>query len=164
MINPINLTIIVNSVFRQQASMVDFYHYHAMSDYYRISPMHKGAKNMNKKSRALLAGCVMTLKASTAAPLSARDAKCLIETPEETFHDTCDFKAGPKGSFSLTSSPSVGHFLSSASIVSVSIYGPGKADVRGLTRDGINSRWGEANRSVQDGACWRGADFRICAW
>jgi hypothetical protein len=44
----------------------------------------------------------------------------------------------------------------SVSIVEIS---RGTAEVSGVTRDGINSRWGQARR---DGACWSGEDFRIC--
>jgi hypothetical protein len=36
--------------------------------------------------------------------------------------------------------------------------------VRGLTTDGINSRWGTALRSKADPACWKGSDFEICAY
>jgi hypothetical protein len=39
----------------------------------------------------------------------------------------------------------------------------GMAEVRGLTVDGINSRWGSARRNVNNPACWDGADFQICA-
>lgn len=35
--------------------------------------------------------------------------------------------------------------------------------VRGLTSEGINSRWGEAKRSKKDKSCWIGEDFKICA-
>ena len=47
--------------------------------------------------------------------------------------------------------------------ISVSILGPGRADVRGLTTEGINSRWGSAVQDVKDPFCWIGTDFRICA-
>jgi hypothetical protein len=46
--------------------------------------------------------------------------------------------------------------------VSVTITGEGIAEVRGLTTDGINSRWGEAKRSPIDKACWEGSDFKVC--
>lgn len=48
--------------------------------------------------------------------------------------------------------------------VSVAVIAPGEAEVRGLTRDGINSRWGSATRSREDPACWVGSDFRVCAY
>ena len=119
---------------------------------------------MNKTIQTLIVSSITILVAFASSPLSARNAKCLIEISGETFHDLCNFEPGPKGSFSLSQSRTVSSFLSYASIISVHIIGPGKAEVRGLTHDGINSRWGEANRSTQDGACWRGADFQICAW
>jgi len=46
--------------------------------------------------------------------------------------------------------------------ISVFIVRPGIAEVRGLTAQGINARWGEARRSARDRACWVGADFSIC--
>ncbi|MFM7652762.1 MAG: hypothetical protein ACKO5M_07590, partial [Vulcanococcus sp.] len=48
--------------------------------------------------------------------------------------------------------------------ISVSIVSPGVAEVRGLTTDGINSRWGSAVRNKKDSACWTGSDFEICAY
>ena len=48
--------------------------------------------------------------------------------------------------------------------ISVTIVATGVAEVRGLTTDGINSRWGSAVRSKVDSACWTGSDFEICAY
>jgi hypothetical protein len=48
-------------------------------------------------------------------------------------------------------------------MISVSVVRPGVAEVRGLTKRGINSRWGEARRSKSNRACWVGEDFKICA-
>ncbi len=118
---------------------------------------------MTSHSRFLLAVALTALVAATST-LQARPVKCLIETPGEVFQGQCDFDPGQRGSFSLSATPGSGRFLSTASVVSVGIYAPGRADVRGLTRDGISSRWGEAVRSTRERACWRGADFRICAW
>ncbi len=91
-----------------------------------------------------------------AAGAQARDAGCRIEQAGRVVFDrTCDFAPdGRDGSFTL--SPRGGG-------QSVSVIEPGLAEVRGLTRDGINSRWGAARRSQRDGACWQGEDFRICA-
>lgn len=47
--------------------------------------------------------------------------------------------------------------------ISVSILGPGRADVRGLTNEGIHSRWGSAVQDLKDPFCWIGTDFRVCA-
>ncbi|MEE9435034.1 MAG: hypothetical protein V3V15_12425, partial [Sphingorhabdus sp.] len=49
-------------------------------------------------------------------------------------------------------------------IITVAVIGSGKAEVRGLTKAGINSRWGEATRSTSDKACWTGSDFEVCAY
>ena len=91
----------------------------------------------------------------------ARPVRCVI-TGSVHYVGKCDFIRGG-GSFSL--SP-IGRasFPGGINPVSVAIDTPGVAEVRGLTRDGINSRWGEARRSKKDPACWEGSDFRICAY
>lgn len=106
--------------------------------------------------------CMLLIMAGNSA--DARNAKCLIKSSGETFHDICDFQSEAGGSFILSQSATVGYFLSFATDVSVHVYEPGLAEVRGLNRDGINSRWGRAIRSTQDSACWAGEDFEICAW
>lgn len=57
-----------------------------------------------------------------------------------------------------------GTLLAGANPVTVSVIGPGLADVRGLTEAGINSRWGTAQQTTEDPACWDGADFQLCVW
>ena len=91
----------------------------------------------------------------------ARPVRCVI-TGSVQYAGKCDFTRSG-GSFSL--SP-IGRasFPGGINPVSVAIDTPGGAEVRGLTRDGINSRWGEARRSKKDPACWEGSDFRICAY
>lgn len=92
---------------------------------------------------------------------AARPVRCVI-AGSVRYAGKCDFlKSG--ASFSL--SP-IGRaaFPGGINPVSVAVVGPGIAEVRGLTRDGINSRWGEARRSKRDSACWEGSDFRICAY
>lgn len=96
----------------------------------------------------------------------ARDAGCLIEQTGRVVLDrTCDFAPdGRDGSFTLSPrGGGQGALFGSILMVSVSVIEPGLAEVRGLTRDGINSRWGTARRSPRDGACWQGSDFRVCA-
>ena len=91
----------------------------------------------------------------------ARPVRCVL-TGSVQYVGKCDFIRGG-ASFSL--SP-IGRasFPGGINPVSVAIDAPGVAEVRGLTRDGINSRWGEARRSKKDSACWEGSDFRICAY
>jgi hypothetical protein len=48
--------------------------------------------------------------------------------------------------------------------IAVWILSPGKAEVRGLTKNGVSSRWGSAERSTKDKACWIGEDFQICVY
>lgn len=112
-------------------------------------------------NRLLLASAAL---AAMAVPALARDAGCRIEQAGRVVLDrTCDFQPdGRDGSFSLSARDG-GSLFPGISIVSVSMIEPGLAEVRGLTRDGINARWGTARRSARDGACWQGDDFRICA-
>ncbi|MGL4285302.1 MAG: hypothetical protein ACRCVA_03100 [Phreatobacter sp.] len=100
------------------------------------------------------------------APASARDVGCRIEEDGRVVLDrVCDFQPdGRDGSFVLSASGGKGNLLPRISLVTVSVIAPGRAEVRGLTVDGINSRWGEARRSSSDGACWQGSNFRICAY
>lgn len=96
----------------------------------------------------------------------ARDAGCRIEQAGRVVLDrTCDFTPdGRDGSFGLSArGGGQGMLFGNIQVVSVTVIEPGLAEVRGLTRDGINSRWGTARRSQRDGACWQGDDFRICA-
>jgi hypothetical protein len=101
------------------------------------------------------------LFAATAA--EAQPARCVIASAgSATWRGPCDFRAERGGSFSV--SPYRGSFGDGIGVISVSLIGPGVADVRGLTSDGVNSRWGEARRSNRDRACWIGEDFSICVY
>lgn len=111
-------------------------------------------------------GLLLLTAAATAAlpePAPARTARCVIVTNDATYRGPCVFNPDRGGSFSV-SKPGGGPILPNITDVSVFILAPGRADVRGLTTDGINSRWGSATRSATDRACWVGSDFRICAY
>ncbi len=100
-----------------------------------------------------------------AVPAQARDAHCEItQEGKRVVNRTCDFAPdGRDGSHTLSARNKSGALFGEILMVSVSVISPGVADVRGLTRAGINSRWGVARRSPRDPACWVGEDFRICA-
>jgi hypothetical protein len=89
--------------------------------------------------------------------------KCEIFTNNKpAFTGKCIFSSDKGGSFSLSGVKGT-PFFDGISDVSVNIIENGVADVRGLTSDGMNSRWGEAKRSTKDKSCWIGDDFKICA-
>lgn len=93
----------------------------------------------------------------------ARSARCVVVgAGAPPYQGKCEFSAEDGGSFSITpvGKPAFG----GATQISVAIVSPGVAEVRGLTRDGINSRWGEAKRAKTDPACWVGSDFKICVY
>lgn len=111
--------------------------------------------------KLLFALAPLLLFAATAA--EARPARCVVTSEESpTFRGPCNFLAERGGSFSI--SLARGEFVEGTNEISVSIISPGVAEVRGLTSDGINSRWGEARRSRRDPACWVGEDFSICVY
>lgn len=97
-------------------------------------------------ARGRLVGC--HIESSGAAPVSGK----------------CRFTPGAGGSFTLQNAnsrkPVVGDEIL---MISVWIVSPGVAEVSGLTRQGVNSRWGEARRAGNASACWVGSDFKICA-
>ena len=92
----------------------------------------------------------------------AQPGKCVITSGGHTYRPSgCLIRKGTDGGLSWHTlgrkdgKPLLEEILS-VSIVEIS---RGTAEVSGVTRDGINSRWGQARR---DGACWSGEDFRIC--
>jgi len=97
-------------------------------------------------------------------PPEPRVARCVVKSRASfEYRAPCRFTPEGKGSFTL--SPLNRRFMQEeVSAISVWIVGPGRAEVRGLTSEGINSRWGEARRSRRDPACWIGSDFTICAY
>ena len=98
-----------------------------------------------------------------ATPAAARPARCVVQSAgEPAWRGACDFFAERGGSFTIQ--PRRGRFPGGIGDISVSLIGPGTAEVRGLTSDGINSRWGEARRSRRDPACWIGEDFSVCVY
>jgi hypothetical protein len=112
--------------------------------------------------RALAA--LILIAAASSATAAPRAARCVITSDESpTWRGPCRFLAdGRNGSFSI--SPARGNFADEIGEISVTIISPGVAEVRGLTPDGINSRWGEARRSRRDRACWVSSDFSICVY
>ena len=112
--------------------------------------------------RVMLAAAAFGL-VFAAAPAAARPARCVVQSAgAPTWRGACNFIPDRGGSFAID--PARGRFPGGVSDISVSLVSPGVAEVRGLTRDGINSRWGEARRSRRDPACWVGEDFSICVY
>jgi hypothetical protein len=93
----------------------------------------------------------------------ARPPRCVVNgAGAAPYQGKCEFSAETGGSFSIT--PVGQDAFNGATVINVSVISPGVAEVRGLTRDGINCRWGEAKRSKEDPACWVGSDFKICVY
>ena len=102
-----------------------------------------------------------TVAKPPAPPAGWRNIKCEVTSGGDTYSGPCQFISEAGGSFAIQRAGNVPIF--GATSISVSIISPGEAEVRGLTAQGINSRWGAATRSSTDRACWDGVDFRICA-
>lgn len=109
---------------------------------------------------AMLGACVA---ASLSTPADARAARCVIVTEGERYAGPCDFRAERGGSFSVERTDG-GMLPGDAALLSLSIVSRGVGEVRALLDNGINARWGEAERSTTDPACWIGPDFSLCAY
>jgi hypothetical protein len=111
----------------------------------------------------IIAACALALAAmATTATAAPRRAQCEVMTDGQSWTGPCLFSPEGGGSFSI-SRPGERPFPGGYGVISVTLTEPGEAEVSGLTRGGINSRWGEASRSRRQPACWVGADFRVCA-
>jgi hypothetical protein len=115
--------------------------------------------------KTLISILVLVLIGSQAAA-AERTVRCQIDSDNTPrYKGRCLFISDPTtGSFSLENPIRDKPLHDSILIVNVYIVEKGVAEVRGLTMEGVNSRWGEAKRSPRDKACWVGADFRVCAW
>jgi hypothetical protein len=95
---------------------------------------------------------------------AGRVAQCRVETAGKIeMNGPCRFKSEAGGSFTLENIDPAKPLFGQTLTVSVSIVAPETADVRGLTAQGINSRWGAARHSTRDPACWENNDFMVCA-
>jgi len=113
--------------------------------------------------RAMLVAAAAAGFFLVATPAPARPARCVIQSAgSPAWRGACDFIPDRGGSFAVQ--PRRGRFAGGIGMISVSLIAPGVAEVRGLTGDGINSRWGEARRSRRDPACWVGEDFSVCVY
>jgi len=102
------------------------------------------------------------------APAPAQGAKiatCQVYSGGKlAYNGRCRFTPEDGGSFTIEhAEPNRTVFYGEIVSITVSIVSPGTAEVRGLTRQGVNSRWGTAQRSNDDRSCWEGSDFKICA-
>lgn len=117
-----------------------------------------------KKVQAFGLAVFVGFIAFLATGAEARPARCQITSTGEKYRGKCDFmpEAG-NGGFDI--SP-IGRQYFFSGIGPIGVYKTAKdrAEVRGLTKEGINSRWGEAVRSKSDPACWVGSDFKICVY
>lgn len=99
--------------------------------------------------------------APEAAP--GEPGRCTLRNGTMRWSGRCRVAIEPGGTFTVN--PWDGQTLPDGLLaVSVAVFAPGKAEVRGLTGTGINSRWGEAARVRNARGCWGAADFRVCAW
>jgi hypothetical protein len=120
---------------------------------------------MTSQILSAIAAALMITSVSAESYAKDRVVHCQITSGGKVEVDgKCFFGADPSGSFVLDpvdkDKPLFGEILD----VGVVLVGKDVAEVRGLTKGGISSRWGEAHRSTTDRACWDGVDFRICAY
>lgn len=110
---------------------------------------------------ALATFSVATFAPAPAKSAPAKTARCKIISADGRYTGPCTFTPEGKGSFSVAA-PGRRRLVAGTTVISVHMVGPGQAEVRGLTTDGINSRWGAATRSKKDRSCWVGQDFSVC--
>lgn len=97
------------------------------------------------------------------ADAKPRAATCAVKSSgNAAYRGPCTFAVEGNGSFTIA--PAGKRRFPGVASISLYVIEPGLGEVRGLTRDGINSRWGEARRSRRDRACWQGSDFSICVY
>ena len=99
----------------------------------------------------------------TGLPPGWTSARCDIRSADAQYVGPCEFNSGKGGSFTVRRDGGTVPLLGPITDVSVTLFNSG-AEVRGMTTDGTNSRWGTAERSAEDPACWTGADFEVCAY
>lgn len=107
--------------------------------------------------QALLVALCLHFSASLAF---ADNAICEITVRGERVDGPCRFSPHRGGSFDISMVD--GRSMGGATSLSLDVVSAGVGEVRGLTAYGVRSRWGEARRMAEDGACWRGADFTLC--
>jgi hypothetical protein len=91
-----------------------------------------------------------------------KTAECEIMMGNQiVFNDKCVFISTQDGSFSLSNLKKDDPLFDNILVVTVNIERKSVADIHGLTKDGVNSRWGEAERSNEDKSCWVGSDFKV---
>jgi hypothetical protein len=116
---------------------------------------------------AAFAFCTLVIAGEAGAKIQRRVVDCYVESAGKIeMNGKCLFTREKGGSFGLENvnrdKPLFGEIL----VLSVTMVSPGIAEIRGLTKQGINSRWGEARRSRSDSACWEDSEFnefKICA-
>ncbi len=112
---------------------------------------------------ALGAPAALAAGAALAAP-QPKAARCVIESAgAPAYRGPCLVRSKRGGSFVVTRGRRQS-FPNGVGSISLDVVEAGLGEVRGLTREGINSRWGSARRDSRDRACWAGADFRICVY
>lgn len=121
-----------------------------------------------RRALALVGLTLGLAAAATAAPAApaaqGRPALCILEQNGRTaLAGPCRVQSGPDGGFTLAG-PGAEPLLGGITALTVAPLRPALAEVRGLTLQGVNSRWGPAVRSSEDPACWLGSDFAVCVY
>lgn len=101
-------------------------------------------------------------EASTVEPdMNEETARCVIGPGR--YDGPCTFVPQADGTFILARANDVPLYGDTAA-VTVATLGADVAEVRSRTMSGMEMRWGRAERSEQDPACWLGPDFSVCAY
>lgn len=105
----------------------------------------------------------LLLSLAAAGEPEPRKVQCVVTTKgTDPFKGPCLIYPGEKGSFTVEAAGRKS--FPQASSISLYVVGPDAGEVRGVTKKGVNFRWGSVVRSRRDRACWRGTDFSICVY
>lgn len=89
------------------------------------------------------------------------EAECRITQGGQTLTPPCEVMTYPGGTFSIEG---IGGAEVLEGIIMISVAGDDSGyEVRGLTKEGMNSLWGDATHDAGDPSCFVGSDFRVCA-
>jgi hypothetical protein len=117
---------------------------------------------MLKSKLILVISTLLLITQSIAA--SEQKVKCEIESNNVVmFKGQCLYLSEHGGAFTLSALDKNKPLYDDITAVSIVMIKKNVTEVRGLTTQGINSRWGNAKRSQKNKACWVGSDFKICA-
>ena len=117
---------------------------------------------MSSKIAILVAG-VLAICCSLATPASAKNTMCRAHSADGTFNGACSFTPQRGGSFVIKALDQR-YILPRISAIKVKVGKFGWAEIIAVMASGIESSFGDVQRSKSEPACWVGGDNWVCAY